>query len=89
MTSSNFCGGQRGLNPGMTGTDDDVTASSPWASITGRSPCSISRKASSQLTSSILLFRFLAGVLLGVLYSWRGLAVVAYAHAFYNALILI
>ena len=43
----------------------------------------------SQLDSSILLFRFLAGVLLGVLYSWRGLAVVAYAHAFYNALILI
>ncbi|HBF22684.1 MAG TPA: hypothetical protein DDW23_02600 [Planctomycetes bacterium] len=43
----------------------------------------------SQLDAPVLLFRFLAGVLLGLLYSWRGLAVVAYAHASYNALILL
>ena len=41
------------------------------------------------LEPDVLVFRFLAGLLLGVLFSWRGLAVVAYAHATYDAVLLI
>ena len=43
----------------------------------------------SALDSRILAFRFLAGLLLGGLYAWRGLAVVAYAHAAYDAYLLL
>lgn len=38
---------------------------------------------------SVLIYRFLAGVLLGSLFAWRGLAVVAWAHASYDALLLL
>lgn len=34
----------------------------------------------------IVGYRFLAGILLGALFAWRGLAVVVYAHAFYDVL---
>jgi len=36
----------------------------------------------------VLAFRLLAGVLLGLLFSWRGLAVVAWAHASYDSILL-
>jgi len=39
----------------------------------------------SALDTGPFLFRTLAGVVLGLLFSWRGLAVVAYAHATYDA----
>jgi len=41
------------------------------------------------LGTGILVFRFLAGVLLGLLYGFRGLAVVAYAHAAYDAFLIL
>lgn len=41
------------------------------------------------LETRVLAFRFLAGVLLGGLYAWRGLGVVAYAHAAYDAYLLL
>jgi membrane protease YdiL (CAAX protease family) len=37
----------------------------------------------------ILTFRFLAGLALGGLFQWRGLAVVAWAHASYDAILLL
>ena len=40
-------------------------------------------------TAPVMIYRFLAGVLLGGLFSWRGLAVVAWAHASYDALLLL
>ena len=43
----------------------------------------------SALDAGPFLFRFLAGMVLGLLFSWRGLAVVAYAHASYDAQILL
>lgn len=36
-----------------------------------------------------LAFRFFAGLLLGLIWHWRGLAVVAYAHAAYDALLIL
>lgn len=39
----------------------------------------------SALDAGPFLFRAVAGVVLGLLFSWRGLAVVAYAHASYDA----
>ncbi len=36
-----------------------------------------------------LAFRFFAGILLGLIWRWRGLAVVAYAHAAYDAFVLL
>ncbi len=36
-----------------------------------------------------LIYRFLAGILLGILFSFRGLAVVAWAHASYDALLIL
>jgi len=36
-----------------------------------------------------LTFLFFAGILLGLIWRWRGLAVVAYAHAAYDALLLL
>lgn len=41
------------------------------------------------LDAAPFLFRFLAGMVLGLLFSWRGLAVVAYAHASYDAQLLL
>lgn len=41
------------------------------------------------LEAGVFLFRALAGVVLGLLFSWRGLAVVAYAHAAYDAQFLL
>ena len=41
------------------------------------------------LSAGPFLFRFLAGALLGSLYAWRGLAVTAYAHAAYDAQVLL
>jgi len=41
------------------------------------------------LDPQVFTFRFLGGVLLGVLFAWRGLAVAAYAHAAYDALTLL
>lgn len=37
----------------------------------------------------VLTFRFLAGLALGGLFRWRGLAVVAWAHASYDAILLL
>ena len=41
------------------------------------------------LEPQVLTFRFLAGLTFGGLYLWRGLAVVAWAHAGYDALLLL
>lgn len=41
------------------------------------------------LEAGPFLFRLLAGLVLGLLFSWRGLAVVAYAHAAYDAQFLL
>jgi len=41
------------------------------------------------LDPQVFTFRFLGGVLLGVLFAWRGLAVAAYSHAAYDALTLL
>lgn len=41
------------------------------------------------LEPQIFAFRALAGILLGLMYLWRGLAVVAYAHATYDAILLL
>jgi membrane protease YdiL (CAAX protease family) len=41
------------------------------------------------LDSGPFMFRLLAGIVLGLLFSWRGLAVVAYAHAAYDAHLLL
>jgi len=41
------------------------------------------------LEPQILTFRFLAGMTFGGLFLWRGLAVVAWAHAGYDALLLL
>lgn len=41
------------------------------------------------LAPEVLAFRTLAGILLGSLYCWRGLAVTAYAHAAYDAYLLL
>jgi|APSaa5957512535_1039671.scaffolds.fasta_scaffold97844_2 membrane protease YdiL (CAAX protease family) len=40
------------------------------------------------LIPDVLAFRLLAGVLFGLLFSWRGLAVAAWAHASYDSLLL-
>lgn len=40
------------------------------------------------LEGPVFVYRFLAGVLLGLLYRARGLAVVAYAHATYDAVVI-
>jgi membrane protease YdiL (CAAX protease family) len=37
-------------------------------------------------TSEVFVFRFLAGVIFGLLYVWRGLAVVCWSHALYDVL---
>lgn len=41
-----------------------------------------------ELKMSIFLFRTLAGVLLGYLYVLRGFGIAAYAHSFYNLIVL-
>lgn len=41
------------------------------------------------LEGPVFVYRFLAGVLLGLLYRARGLAVVAYAHATYDAVVIL
>ena len=38
------------------------------------------------LVADRFLFRGLAGILLGVVFAWRGLAVVVYMHVFYDVL---
>ncbi|MBC8404701.1 MAG: CPBP family intramembrane metalloprotease [Planctomycetes bacterium] len=43
----------------------------------------------SALDADPFLFRLMAGLVLGLLFSWRGLAVVAYAHATYDAQLLL
>lgn len=43
----------------------------------------------SALLPVVLVYRFLAGGLLGVLFTARGLAVAAYAHATYDAILLV
>ncbi len=43
----------------------------------------------SDLEPQVLTFRFLAGLALGGLFQWRGLAVVAWAHASYDAILLL
>ena len=37
----------------------------------------------------VLAFRFFAGIVLGLIWRWRGLAVVAWAHAAYDAFLLL
>jgi membrane protease YdiL (CAAX protease family) len=44
---------------------------------------------SAALDAGPFMFRLLAGIVLGLLFSWRGLAVVAYAHATYDAHLLL
>jgi membrane protease YdiL (CAAX protease family) len=41
------------------------------------------------LQADPFIFRLLAGLVLGLLFTWRGLAVVAYAHAAYDAQLLL
>ena len=41
------------------------------------------------LEPRVFAFRFIAGLLLGGLYAWRGLGVVVYAHAAYDAYLLL
>ena len=41
------------------------------------------------LMAGQFIFRLFAGVLLGILFAWRGLAVTAYAHAAYDAQVLL
>ncbi|MCX8229828.1 MAG: CPBP family glutamic-type intramembrane protease, partial [Planctomycetota bacterium] len=41
------------------------------------------------LATAPFLFRFFGGCALGLLYAWRGITVVAYAHATFDAKILL
>ncbi|HEX9792905.1 MAG TPA: CPBP family glutamic-type intramembrane protease [Planctomycetota bacterium] len=41
------------------------------------------------LEPQVFAFRFLAGILLGGLFAWRGLGVVAYAHFTYDAVLIL
>ncbi|HMS15468.1 MAG TPA: CPBP family intramembrane metalloprotease [Planctomycetota bacterium] len=39
--------------------------------------------------AEVFVFRFLAGVIFGLLYVWRGLAVVCWSHALYDVLLVV